>query len=89
MKLPKLSTAPLNIADPSFQIVGIAKNSINRLTSHDTMPEIYIPYSLAGLADRVYMLSSVPPALLDRGVPEQVYSVGRGQPVTEDKTLET
>jgi len=89
VKLPRLSTAPLNIADPSFQIVGIAKNRINRPTSRDTMPEVYIPYSLAGLADRVYVLSGVPPALLDKAVREQVYSVDRGQPVTEDKTLET
>jgi ABC-type antimicrobial peptide transport system permease subunit len=78
----------MNVADTSFQIVGIAKNRINRITSHDTMPEIYIPYSLAGLADRVYVLSSVRPELLDKAVREQVYSVDRGQPVTEDKTLE-
>jgi putative ABC transport system permease protein len=37
----------------------------------------------------VYVLSGVPPALLDKAVREQVYSVDRGQPVTEDKTLET
>ena len=88
VRLPRLGTAPMNVADTSFQIVGIAKNRINRITSHDTMPEIYIPYSLAGLADRVYVLSSVRPELLDKAVREQVYSVDRGQPVTEDKTLE-
>jgi putative ABC transport system permease protein len=89
VKLPRLSSAPINLADNAFQIVGVAKNTINRITTHDTIPEIYIPYTLAAMSDRVYVLSSVRPESLDRAVREQVYSVDRGQPVTEDKTLET
>lgn len=89
VKLPRLAAPPINLADNSFQIVGIAKNTINRIASRDTIPQIYIPYTLAGMADRLYVLSSVRPGSLDRAVREQVYSIDRGQPVTEDKTLET
>ncbi len=89
LKLPRLSSAPINLADTAFQIVGIAKNTINRITTHDTIPEIYIPYTLAALADRVYVLANTRPESLDRAVREQVYAVDRGQPVTEVKTLET
>ncbi len=88
VKLPRLSAAPVNLADSSFQIVGITKNTTNRIATQDTIPEIFIPYTLAGLADRVYILSSVRPESLAKGVREQVYAVDRSQPVTEEKTLE-
>jgi predicted permease len=89
VRLPRLSAAPISLADNSFQIVGIAKNTINRIATQDTIPEIFIPFTLAGIADRVYVLGSVRPETLDKAVREQVYAVDRGQPVTEDKTLET
>jgi len=88
VRLPRLSAAPVNLADNSFQIVGIAKNTINRIAMQDTVPEIFIPYTLAGLADRVYVLSSVRPESVAKGVREQVYAVDRSQPVTEEKTLQ-
>lgn len=88
VKLPRLSGPPISLADNAFQIVGIAKDSINRISTHDTVPEIYLPYTPAGMADRVYVLSKAKPELLDKAVREQIYSVDRGQPVTEVKTLE-
>jgi putative ABC transport system permease protein len=86
--LPRLSKAPMNLANPSFQIVGVTRNVINRIAMQDTIPEIYIPYTLGGAADRVYILSTSRPETLDKAVRQQIYSVDRGQPVTEDKTLE-
>jgi len=88
VSLPRLSTAPINLADNSFQIVGVAKDTVNRIATQETIPEIYIPYTPAGMADRVYVLSKTSPELLDRAIREQIYSVDRGQPVTEVKTLE-
>jgi predicted permease len=87
VRLPRLSTAPISLADNSFQIVGVAKDTINRMATHETIPEIYIPYTAAGLADRVYVLANVRPESLDKAVREQVYAVDRGQPVTEVQTL--
>jgi putative ABC transport system permease protein len=81
-------TPPINVTDNSFQIVGIVKDTINQVATHETIPEIYLPYTVAGMADRVYVLSKTPPESLDKAVREQVYAVDRGQPVTEVKTLE-
>lgn len=85
--LPRLSTAPVNLADNSFQIVGVTKDKVNQISTQETIPEIYIPYTLAGMAERLYVLAQIQPELLDRAIREQVYSADRGQPVTEVKTL--
>jgi putative ABC transport system permease protein len=87
--LPRLRGAPLNVADDSFQIVGVIRDSVNRINTGETLPEIYVAYTVAGVADRLYVLGSVRPESLDRAVREQVYAADRGQPVTDVRTLET
>jgi predicted permease len=89
VRLPRLRTGPFNLADDSFQIVGVVRDTINRINTQETLPEIYIPFTLAGIADRLYVLGSVRPESLDRAVREQIYAVDRGQPVTDVRTLET
>jgi putative ABC transport system permease protein len=78
----------VNLADNAFQIVGIFKNTVNRIATGETIPEIYIPYTLTGMADRLYIFSQAPAASLDKAVRGQVYAVDAGQPVTDVKTLE-
>jgi putative ABC transport system permease protein len=87
-RLPMLRRAPANLADDSFQIVGVVRDTMNRISTRETLPEIYIPYTVAGLADRFYVLGSVRPDSLERAVREQIYAVDRGQPVMEVTTLE-
>jgi putative ABC transport system permease protein len=89
VRLPRLHSAPFNLADDSFQIIGVVRDTINRINTQETLPEIYIPFTLAGLADRLYVLGSVRPESLDRAVREQIYAVDRAQPVTDVRTLET
>jgi putative ABC transport system permease protein len=86
--LPRLQRAPANLADDSFQIVGVMRDTVNRISTRETLPEIYIPFTLLGLADRLYVLGSVRPESLDRAAREQIYAVDRGQPVTDVRTLE-
>ncbi len=88
VRLPRLRTAPLNITDDSFQIVGVVRDTVNRISTRETLPEIYIPFTLAGMADRLYVLGNVRPESLDRAVREQIYAVDRGQPVTDVRTLD-
>jgi predicted permease len=88
VRLPRLRTAPVNLADDSFQIVGVVRDTLNRISSRETLPEIYIPFTLLGAADRLYVLGSVRPESLDRAVRDQIYAVDHGQPVTDVRTLE-
>jgi len=87
VRLPRLRTAPVNLADASFQIVGVIKSTVNRIATQETVPEIYIPFTLAGLADRLYVSGRIAAPLLDRAVREQIYAADPAQPVTDDKPL--
>ncbi len=89
VRFPRLGSAPANLADDSFQIVGVVRDTVNRASTNETLPEMYIPFTLAGLADQLYILGKVRPESLDRAVREQIYAADRGQPVTDVKTLET
>jgi len=43
--IPRLATAPSNITDNAFQIVGVVKDAVNRGLTSEIAPELYIPYN--------------------------------------------
>jgi putative ABC transport system permease protein len=73
--------------DP-FQVVGVVKDRVNRIFTHETLPEVYVPYSIAGIADRFIISCRIPPAALERGLRAQVYATDPAQPVMEVWTVE-
>ncbi|HEY3840706.1 MAG TPA: ABC transporter permease [Bryobacteraceae bacterium] len=87
-RVPLLKSKRFKLADDSFEIVGVVRDTVNRISTQETLPEIYIPYTLTGIADRLYLLASVPPETLDRAVRDQIYATDRGQPVTDVRTME-
>ncbi len=89
VRLPGLKSAPFRLTDASFQIVGVVKDTLNRIQTNETVPEIYIPYSLAGMADRLYVKSAGHAEALGKPIAAQVYAIDPGQPVMEIWTLET
>ena len=88
IRIPVLRSAPLNLMDDSFQIVGVVKDAVNRVASNETLPEMYLPYTIVGRADRILALGTGRREALDRALKAQVYAVDAGQPVMEDKSLE-
>ena len=89
IRLPRLKTAPAKIADPTFQIVGVVKDTLNRIQTNETVPEIYIPHSLAGMADRLFVKVDGPPQRLEKPIAAQVYAIDSGQAVMDMWTLQT
>jgi predicted permease len=89
IRLPRLKTAPAKLADPSFQIVGVVKDTLNRIQTNETIPEVYIPYSLAGMADRLFVKGQGRPEGLGKPIAAQVYAIDSGQPVMDIWTLDT
>lgn len=88
IRIPMLRNAPLRLADDSFQVVGVVKDTVNRVTSSEILPEMYLPYTIVSRADRIFVLGGNRPEALDRALKAQVYAVDPGQPVMEDKSLE-
>ena len=93
VRLPRMKSPPARIADPSFQIVGVVRDTINRVQTNEVVPEIYIPHSLAGMADRLFVKgqprSEGSVASLGKPIAAQVYAIDPAQPVMEVQTLET
>ena len=80
----------MKVSDPVFfQIVGVLQDTLNRIQTNETLPEVYIPHSLAGMADRLYVKTQGRADVLGRPIAAQVYAIDSGQPVMETWTLET
>lgn len=89
IRIPRLRTPPLSLADDSFEIVGVVNDTVNRVSTNETWPEIYLPYTIIGRADRIFGLGTGRAEALAAGLKAQVYAVDPSQPVMEVKPLET
>jgi len=89
VKVPRLKDPPFGLEDYSFEVVGVVKDIQNDGITDPLMPEVYIPYSVAGRADRLALLTQGDPASVTRSVLETVYSVDKDQPVTDIRTMQS
>jgi putative ABC transport system permease protein len=88
IRIPRLRTAPLNLADDSFQIVGVVNDAVNSVSTNETLPELYMPYTLLGRADRIFAVGSGRPEALAATLKAQVYAVDPAQPLMDVKSME-
>jgi predicted permease len=87
VRMPRLMLPPIGAADAGVEIVGVVHDTLNRGLTDELVPEIYIPYSLLGSANRVVVQTAGDPALVTRAVVERVYAIDPDQPVTEVRTI--
>ena len=87
VKLWRLKDPPFNVANHAFQIVGVVHDMPNTGLAEPTMPEVYLPYSIAGFSNLVTVRTSADPAGATRSVISQVYAVDGAQPVTNVMTV--
>jgi putative ABC transport system permease protein len=88
VRVPLLRTAPVRIADDAFQIVGVVRDTINRVTTREIVPEMYVPYTITPFADRIFVLGPEHPESLGRALKAQVYAVDPVQPVMDMKPMD-
>ncbi|MGH9314062.1 MAG: FtsX-like permease family protein [Vicinamibacterales bacterium] len=69
--------------------MGVVRDTLNRGLTEQIAPEIYLPFTLMGRADRLMALTAADPAGLTRAIVSQVYEIDRNQPVTDLRTIET
>ena len=89
VRIPRLTQPPVGLADDRVEIVGVVHDTLNRGLTDELQPEIYLPYSLAAMANRVVVQTAGDPAAVTRAVVERVYAVDRDQPVTDIRTVES
>jgi predicted permease len=89
VRIPRLEQPPIDASDDAVEIVGVVGDTLNRGVVDELLPEIYLPYSLLGAANRVVVQTGGDPASLTRAVVERIYKIDPDQPVTEVGTIET
>jgi len=89
VRIAALRKPPYELTDDAFQVVGVVQDAVNQISNNVTMPEVYIPYSLAGLADELVVQAATKPEAVQRAVRAQIYSLDSTQPVTDVMPLET
>ena len=87
VRVPRLQSAPFNLADDGFQIIGVVKDAVNRGLTNEIAPEMYIPYTITGMASNVEAMTATDPDSLAKSVTAEVYAIDAEQPVTEVRTL--
>jgi predicted permease len=88
VRVPRFLTEPFNLADPAFQVVGVVEDTLNRGLTNEVQPEMYVPCTLAGLGERLAVLTSTPPAALTAAVRGHVRALDPEQPVTDVQTMQ-
>jgi predicted permease len=88
VRIPRLKQPPFGATDDSFQIIGVVKDTLNRGLTDQVTPEVYLPFTVTGRADRLVALTQADPAGITRSVLNQVYSIDKDQPVTDLRTID-
>jgi putative ABC transport system permease protein len=88
VKVPRLTQPPFNSPIDTFEIVGVLRNTVNRGVSDDVVPEVYLPYTFAGRADRVVALARTDPNEIVKPALAQIYAIDPEQPATDVRTVE-
>ena len=88
IRIPRLAQAPFNVANDSFEVVGVVKDTLNRNLTQGVLPEIYLPFTLTGRADRLAVLAQGDQAGITGAVLGQIRAVDKLQPVTDLMTID-
>ncbi len=88
VRIPRLKQDPFASDVDAIQIVGVVRDTVAWDFNAEVRPEIYVPYTVSGRADRLVILAHSDPAGLTKTVLNEVYAVDREQPVTNVSTLE-
>jgi putative ABC transport system permease protein len=88
VRVPRLRNPPFNLASDAFEIVGVVHDTLNAGLAEPILPEIYLPFSVAGISNLLVVRTQGNPADVTRAVISQVYAVDSRQPVTGVMTLE-
>lgn len=88
-RVPRLKAAPFSLANDSFEIIGVTGNVLNQTMTDEIAPEMFIPFTIVGAADRLAVLADSRAEALAGPIRAQVLSIDRNQPITDVRTIET
>jgi predicted permease len=87
VRIPRARQPPFQQTDDTFQVVGVVRDTLNRSLTNEIRPELYLPYSLTGLADRLVLLARADIGSVAAAVRGHVRALDPDQPLMEVQTL--
>ena len=89
VRVPRLRQPPVSLDRDTFEIVGIVGDTVTRDITEPVRPELYVPYSLTGLAQGVVVRTDGDPEPATTLVRAEIAALDRDQPITDIRTLES
>ena len=89
VRVPRLRQPPANLESDTFEIVGVVGDTLTRDITEPTRPELYVPYSLIGLAQGVVVRTDGEPERATALVRAEVAALDRDQPLSDIRSLES
>ena len=89
VRIPRLMQPPFNSPKDTFEVIGVVKNVMNRGINDALLPEVYVPYTLGGFADRLVVLARDEPAGITKATLGQIYAIDPEQPATDVRTMDS
>jgi ABC-type antimicrobial peptide transport system permease subunit len=86
--VPRLTQAPFNASGDAFEVIGVVSDTLNRGITDDVMAEVYLPYTIAGRADRLAVLARTDAASITRAALGEIYAIDPEQPATDVMTID-
>jgi putative ABC transport system permease protein len=88
VRIPRLTQPPANVETSDVTIVGVVRNTVNRGIDDPIAPEIHVPFTLAGLAERLVIATQGDPIQVMKPAVAQVLAIDPEQPAVDVRTIE-
>jgi putative ABC transport system permease protein len=88
VKIPRLRNPPFKLLADQFELIGTVEDAMHELHNGDARPELYIPYSITGMADTLVVHTAGDPMNMAPYIRSQIFAIDPAQPIDETRTLE-
>jgi hypothetical protein len=88
VRIPRLRNPPFRLTVDQFEVIGTVDDAMHELHNGDARPELYIPYSITGMADTLVVHTAGDPMNMAPYVRSQIFAIDPAQPIDETRTLE-
>ena len=89
IRIPRLRQPPINLEEDAFQIVGVVRNTVNRDLTQPLRPEVFVPYTLAGLAQRLVVRTTGEAESAVVLVRAEIAAIDPDQPISDIRSLQS
>lgn len=89
VRIPRFHNPPFNVKTDTFEVIGTVEDAIHELHNNDPRAELYVPYSITGMADTFVIHTAGDPMAMAPHIRAQIYAIDPAQPVDETRTIES